>query len=183
VLAAPWSARIIRAVKKTGVPVIHFVYDGGGVLEKVRDTGSDVVGLDWRVDIDVARKRLGTKVAVQGNLDPCSLFLPERELRARVREVLGRTPGSRAHLQPRPRHPAAVLRPRRAGPGGRGPQVQAGRRIIGLRRRCLTIAAWERSDGVRRDFRAAVGRQAASSLLPVDRLSRSLRAAQSALMT
>jgi uroporphyrinogen decarboxylase len=87
-LAAPWSARIIKRLKKTGVPVIHFVYDGGGVLEQVRDTGADVVGLDWRVDIDVARKRLGKKVAVQGNLDPCSLFLPERELRARVREVL-----------------------------------------------------------------------------------------------
>jgi len=97
-LAAPWSARIIRAVKKTGVPVIHFVYDGGGVLEQVRDTGADVVGLDWRVDIDVARKRLGKKVAVQGNLDPCSLFLPEQELRKRVREVLRANAGQPGHI-------------------------------------------------------------------------------------
>jgi uroporphyrinogen decarboxylase len=97
-LAAPWSKRIIRTVKKTGVPVIHFVYDGGGLLEQVRDTGADVVGLDWRVDIDVARKRLGAKTAVQGNLDPCSLFLPERELRARVREVLRANDGRRGHV-------------------------------------------------------------------------------------
>jgi uroporphyrinogen decarboxylase len=97
-LAAPWSARIIKAVKKTGVPVIHFVYDGGGVLEQVRDSGADVVGLDWRTDIDVARKRLGRKVAVQGNLDPCSLFLPEKQLRARVREVLRANAGRRGHV-------------------------------------------------------------------------------------
>jgi len=97
-LAAPWSKRIIRTVKKTGVPVIHFVYDGGGLLEQVRDTGADVVGLDWRVDIDVARKRLGAKTAVQGNLDPCSLFLPEKELRARVREVLRANGGRRGHV-------------------------------------------------------------------------------------
>ena len=66
------------------------------IVETAQRTGADVVGLDWRVDIDVARKRLGRKVAVQGNLDPCSLFLPERELRARVREVLtanARVPG------------------------------------------------------------------------------------------
>jgi uroporphyrinogen decarboxylase len=80
------------------VPVIHFVYDGGGLLEQVRDTGADVVGLDWRVDIDVARKRLGKKVAVQGNLDPCSLFLPERDLRGRVREVLRANAGQPGHI-------------------------------------------------------------------------------------
>jgi uroporphyrinogen decarboxylase len=97
-LAAPWSKRIIRTVKKTGVPVIHFVYDGGGLLEQVRDTGPDVVGLDWRVDIDVARGRLGAKTAVQGNLDPCSLFLPEKELRARVREVLRSNAKRRGHV-------------------------------------------------------------------------------------
>jgi uroporphyrinogen decarboxylase len=39
----PWSARIVKAAEETGVPVIHFVYDGGSVLEQVRDTGADVV--------------------------------------------------------------------------------------------------------------------------------------------
>jgi uroporphyrinogen decarboxylase len=96
--AAPYSTRIIKAVKKTGVPVIHFVFDGSGVLEIVKETGPDVVGLDWRTDIDVARKRLGRDVAVQGNLDPCALFLPEKEIRRRTREVLRANGGRPGHI-------------------------------------------------------------------------------------
>jgi uroporphyrinogen decarboxylase len=96
--AAPYSTRIIKAVKKTGVPVIHFVFDGSGLLEIVRETGADVVGLDWRTDIDVARKRLGRTVAVQGNLDPCALFLPEKEIRRRTREVLRANGGRPGHI-------------------------------------------------------------------------------------
>jgi uroporphyrinogen decarboxylase len=85
-------------VKKTGVPVIHFVHDGGGLLEIVRETGPDVVGLDWRTDIAVARKRLGRRTAVQGNLDPCALFLPEKEIRRRTREILKANGGARGHI-------------------------------------------------------------------------------------
>jgi uroporphyrinogen decarboxylase len=96
--AAPWSKKIIKAVKKTGVPVIHFVFNGSGLLEIVKETGPDVVGLDWRTDIDVARKRLGRKTAVQGNLDPCALFLPEKEIRRRTREVLRANAGAPGHI-------------------------------------------------------------------------------------
>jgi len=96
--AAPWSKKIIKAVKKTGVPVIHFVFNGSGLLEIVKETGPDVVGLDWRTDIDVARKRLGRKTAVQGNLDPCALFLPEKEIRRRTREVLRANASAPGHI-------------------------------------------------------------------------------------
>ncbi len=96
--AAPWSKKIIKAVKKTGVPVIHFVFNGSGLLEIVKETGADVVGLDWRTDIDVARKRLGRKTAVQGNLDPCALFLPEKEIRRRTREVLRANASAPGHI-------------------------------------------------------------------------------------
>jgi uroporphyrinogen decarboxylase len=95
---APYSTRIIRAVKKTGVPVIHFVHGGSGLLELVKETGPDVVGLDWRIDIAAARRRLGKKVAVQGNLDPCALFLPEQELRRRTREILRANAGLPGHI-------------------------------------------------------------------------------------
>jgi uroporphyrinogen decarboxylase len=98
IFAAPYSAKIIKAVKKTGVPVIHFVHNGGGVLEIVKETGPDVVGLDWRVDIDVARKRLGRGTAVQGNLDPCALFLPEKEIRRRTREILRANGSRKGHI-------------------------------------------------------------------------------------
>jgi uroporphyrinogen decarboxylase len=96
--AAPYSTKIIKAVKKTGVPVIHFVHDGGGLLEIVKETGPDVVGLDWRTDIAVARKRLGRRTAVQGNLDPCALFLPDKEIRRRTREILKANGGARGHI-------------------------------------------------------------------------------------
>jgi uroporphyrinogen decarboxylase len=96
--AAPWSKKIIKAVKKTGVPVIHFVFNGSGLLEIVRETEPDVVGLDWRTDIDVARRRLGAKTPVQGNLDPCALFLPEKEMRRRTREVLRANGGKPGHI-------------------------------------------------------------------------------------
>jgi uroporphyrinogen decarboxylase len=96
--AAPYSTRIIRAVKRTGVPVIHFVHDGGGLLEIIKETEADVVGLDWRTDLAVARKRLGRKTAVQGNLDPCALFLPEREIRRRTREILKANEGRPGHI-------------------------------------------------------------------------------------
>ena len=96
--AAPYSKKIIKAVKKTGVPVIHFVFNGSGLLEIVKETEPDVVGLDWRTDIDVARKRLGRKTAVQGNLDPCALFLPEKEIRRRTREVLRANASAPGHI-------------------------------------------------------------------------------------
>ena len=54
------------------------------VGDVVEDADPDVVGLDWRTDIAVARKRLGRRTAVQGNLDPCALFLPDKEIRRRT---------------------------------------------------------------------------------------------------
>jgi uroporphyrinogen decarboxylase len=96
--AAPYSTKIINALKKTGVPVIHFVFNGSTLLELVKATEPDVVGLDWRIDIASARKRLGRHVAVQGNLDPCALFLPEKELRKRTRAVLKSNGGQKGHI-------------------------------------------------------------------------------------
>jgi uroporphyrinogen decarboxylase len=97
--ALPYSTRIIRDVKKqTGVPLIHFVHGGGGLLEIVKTAGSDVVGLDWRTDIVTARKRLGRGTAVQGNLDPCALFLPEKDIRRRTREILKANNSLRGHI-------------------------------------------------------------------------------------
>lgn len=81
---------------KGGVPIIYFVNGCAPYLDDYRDSGADVLGIDWRVDLDVARARLGKDVAVQGNLDPTCLFLPPRQLRERVQEVLekaGEAPG------------------------------------------------------------------------------------------
>ena len=65
--------RLSRRIKP-GVPVIHFGTVTGNLLELMREAGGDVIGLDWRVDLDEAWARLGYDVAVQGNLDPIALF-------------------------------------------------------------------------------------------------------------
>ncbi len=85
---APYIARVIAGLKRTGQPVIVFGVETGELLGMLAKTGADVVGVDWRVPLDVARGRVGPKVALQGNLDPASLFMPVEVLDARARRVL-----------------------------------------------------------------------------------------------
>jgi uroporphyrinogen decarboxylase len=81
-----------------GVPVIHFGTDTAGLLECQRAAGGDVIGFDWRVDLDAAWARVGHDVAVQGNLDPTALFAPIPELRRRVQAILGQAAGRPGHV-------------------------------------------------------------------------------------
>jgi uroporphyrinogen decarboxylase len=71
-----------------GVPIIYFVNGCAPYLDDYADSGADVLGIDWRIDMGTARARLGDGVALQGNMDPTCLFLPPDKLRERVREVL-----------------------------------------------------------------------------------------------
>jgi len=78
------------------VPVIVFVKGAGQHLEAIADTGCDVVGLDWTTDLAAARRRVGDRVALQGNLDPCTLYAPPKVIARRVaamREAFGNAPG------------------------------------------------------------------------------------------
>jgi uroporphyrinogen decarboxylase len=70
-LVAPWSWRILQAVRRAGAPVVHFVAAGGNLLERLA-VGADVVGVDATQSLSVARARLGM-LPVQGNLDPARL--------------------------------------------------------------------------------------------------------------
>lgn len=94
----PYVKKIISGLKGEGVPVIYFVNDCSGILGHIRKSGADVLGIDWRIDIGDAIKKIGKKPAVQGNLDPCALFLPPDELRERVRGVLGRAEAAKGHI-------------------------------------------------------------------------------------
>ena len=88
-LAAPYIARIVQDLKRPrGQPVIVFGVETGELLGQLAATGADVVGVDWRVPLDEARGRVGPAVALQGNLDPACLFLPEPEVKRHVRRVL-----------------------------------------------------------------------------------------------
>lgn len=96
----PYVKRIIDAVKSKHpeVPVIFFGTGMSTLLPKMNQLGADVIGLDWRIDIDVARDILGPDQAVQGNLDPTALFLPKEEITKRVEDILGRNAGRPGHI-------------------------------------------------------------------------------------
>jgi uroporphyrinogen decarboxylase len=85
-------------VQGLGVPVIYFGVDTASLLPTMRETGSDVIGLDWRVPLDEGWKAVGAGCAVQGNLDPIALFAPEDVLRERVREVMVAAAGRPGHI-------------------------------------------------------------------------------------
>jgi uroporphyrinogen decarboxylase len=85
---APYVQRLIAGLRRDGQPVIVFGVETGELLSQLAGTGADVVGVDWRVALDDARSRTGPQVALQGNLDPASLFLPQDKLAARVARVL-----------------------------------------------------------------------------------------------
>lgn len=84
----PYSQRAIAIARPAGVPIIHFGVDTGGILELIRDAGGDVVGVDWRTDLDVAWQRLGPNAVLQGNLDPVALFASWDELKRQARQIL-----------------------------------------------------------------------------------------------
>ncbi len=81
-----------------GVPVIHFSTGTGGFLKSLRAAGGDVIGVDWRVNLDEAWERLGDDVGIQGNLDPAALLSSPRDIRRRVEEMLRRAGGRPGHI-------------------------------------------------------------------------------------
>jgi uroporphyrinogen decarboxylase len=70
------------------IPAIVFTKGGGQWLEAIADIGPDVVGLDWTTDLGAARRRVGGRVALQGNLDPTALFAPPEAVQAEARAAL-----------------------------------------------------------------------------------------------
>lgn len=95
--ALPYTKQVIASVKGR-VPVINFSTNTGTYLEILKEAGGDVVGLDWKVQLDEAWATLGHDVAVQGNLDPTLLFGPADYLKKRIKEVLDRADGRPGHI-------------------------------------------------------------------------------------
>ena len=81
-----------------GVPLIHFGTGTAGLLELLAEAGGDVIGVDWRVDLDAAWQRIGADRAVQGNLDPLALFAPQDTLRQQVQRILAQAGGRAGHI-------------------------------------------------------------------------------------
>jgi len=93
----PYTKAVIDAVTP-GVPVISFSTGTAGLLKHIRAAGGDVIGLDWRVNLDDGWATVGHDVAVQGNLDPVALFASPQELKTRVAEILRRASGRPGHI-------------------------------------------------------------------------------------
>jgi uroporphyrinogen decarboxylase len=91
----PHSAKVLAAL--ADVPRIHFGVGTGELLTLMGDAGADVVGVDWRVPLDVARERVPGK-AVQGNLDPAVCLAPWEIVAERTRDVLRRNAGRPGHI-------------------------------------------------------------------------------------
>ena len=96
--AAPYSKKVLDEAAKSGVPLVHFGPNTAPFLEEFRDAGGDVVGVDWRIPLDEAWRRIGYGRAVQGNLDPAKLSAPLPELKEAVAEVLRRAGGRPGHI-------------------------------------------------------------------------------------
>jgi len=94
----PITTRLVKAVQALGVPVIYFGVDTASQLSTMRETAADVIGLDWRVPLDEGWRAVGHDRAVQGNLDPITLFAPEDVLRRRVQEIFTAAGGRNGHI-------------------------------------------------------------------------------------
>jgi uroporphyrinogen decarboxylase len=94
----PTTQRIVAEVLPEGVPVITFGTATAGMLDAVAEAGSPVVGADWRIPLDVAWQRIGLDRAIQGNLDPVTLFAPIPEVEKRVRRILELAGGRPGHI-------------------------------------------------------------------------------------
>jgi len=95
---APYSRALIERIRSASVPVIHFGTGAAGFFKELHAAGGDVMGVDWRINIDQAWMDISYRSAVQGNLDPAVLMAPIPELRMRVHELLKRTGSRPGHI-------------------------------------------------------------------------------------
>jgi uroporphyrinogen decarboxylase len=94
----PASMKVFDAVAGYGVPRIHFGVGTGELLGLMGEAGADVVGVDWRVPLEEAARRVGPGKALQGNLDPAVLFAGHEVVEAKARQVLDAARGLPGHV-------------------------------------------------------------------------------------
>lgn len=94
----PITRSLVREIQSFGVPVIYFGVDTATLLPSMRETGADVLGLDWRTPLDQAWRTLDYSCAVQGNLDPITLFAEPELIRNRVRHILNQAARRPGHI-------------------------------------------------------------------------------------
>jgi uroporphyrinogen decarboxylase len=93
----PRTTELVRSLQKTGVPIIYFGTDSATLLPSMKETGAEVIGLDWRIPLDQGWAAVGSG-AVQGNLDPVLLFAGWKEIEVSARAILRRAGGRPGHI-------------------------------------------------------------------------------------
>ncbi|KAL4204082.1 hypothetical protein AMTRI_Chr01g130410 [Amborella trichopoda] len=95
----PYITEIVSKVRKgcPQIPLVLYINGNGGLLERMKGTGVDVIGLDWTVDMKDGRRRLGDGIGLQGNVDPAFLFSPLPALTEEIQRVV-RCAGRRRHI-------------------------------------------------------------------------------------
>jgi uroporphyrinogen decarboxylase len=96
--ALPRTTELIHRLKAAGVPIIYFGTDSASLLPSMQETGAEVIGVDWRIPLDQAWQSMGYQPAVQGNLDPVTLFAGWEELRQRAETILKQANGRPGHI-------------------------------------------------------------------------------------
>jgi uroporphyrinogen decarboxylase len=94
----PHVSAMVKQLQKTGAPIIYFGTDSATLLPAMKESGADVIGLDWRIPLDEGWQRLDHQCAVQGNLDPVLLFADWKELKSRAEDILRRGAGRPGHI-------------------------------------------------------------------------------------
>ena len=94
----PYTKEIFSAIQNEEVPTIHFGVGTGEILHLMASAGSSVMGVDWRTPLDVARDRLGSEVALQGNLDPAICFASKNAISTEVQNILEKNAGHPGHI-------------------------------------------------------------------------------------
>jgi len=89
---------LVKKLQKTGVPIIYFGTDSATLLASMKETGAEVIGLDWRIPLDEGWKRMNFQGAVQGNLDPVILFADWKEVQTRAEGILRQAAGRPGHI-------------------------------------------------------------------------------------
>lgn len=94
----PYSRRVLDAVKQAGAPSIHFGTGTAALLKIMTETGGDIIGVDWRVDLDDAWAQIGFERGIQGNLDPAIMQAPWPVIEEGARDVLRRAANRPGHI-------------------------------------------------------------------------------------
>jgi len=94
----PHVITLVKTLQRTGAPVIYFGTDSATLLPSMRESGADVIGLDWRIPLDEGWSRVGQGCGVQGNLDPVLLFAPWKNVADRASSILQKAAGRPGHI-------------------------------------------------------------------------------------